>query len=198
MSTVESARSKGNRKKIRSETMTAYDLRQLYATLVDHFSTTDVSDAQNPLDDNDDDVTHLYGVFEEKGNDMGVTKYKSKDEAELRRLLQFPDGRPPQFAKYRHPDSTQSSWDDPKNKVWSEGGEGYKPLELLWHQLCGIATIADDIFQKRGQTVLNKLLADDVGIGKSAQIMGVIAFLFVVYFAEKEGHSRPPLIDDSE
>ena len=178
--------------------MTAYDLKQLYATLVDHFTCTDVSDAQNPLGEDDDDVGELYEIFEEGGDDMGVTKFKAKNEDELRDLLAFPEGRPPQFAKFRHNDTTKSSWDDPKNKRWTEGGEQLEPLRLLWHQLCGIATIADDVFQKRGTPVANKLLADDVGIGKSAQVMGLIAFLFMVYFADDKGHKRPPLVDDSE
>ena len=60
-----------------------------------------------------------------------------------------------------------------------EGGEQLEPLRLLWHQMCGIVTIADDIFQKRGSKVANKLLVDDVGIGKLAQVMGLIAFLYM-------------------
>ena len=71
------------------------DLKQLYATLVDHFSSMDMSDVQNPLADDDDDVADLYDIFEVGGDDMRVTKFKAKNKEELRELLVFPDRRPP-------------------------------------------------------------------------------------------------------
>lgn len=81
--------------------MTTYDSKQLYVTLVDHFSGTDMRDTQNPLSDNEDkDIAELYDIFDAGGDDMGVTKFKVKNEEELRELLVFLDGRLPQLAKY--------------------------------------------------------------------------------------------------
>jgi hypothetical protein len=195
---VENARKSGSRKKIRAETMSERDLRVLYDTLVDHFASSLTSVAQNPLGDEDDNVAHLYDVFDKDGSDMGVTKFKIMDDQKLSDLLDFPGGRPVIFAKFRHCDTMTTSWDTPEDRMWEEGGDHLQPLRLLWHQLCGVASLADSVFQRKGTTVPNRLLADDVGIGKTAQVMAMIAFLISVWYAEKEGKRRPPLIHQSK
>ena len=40
------------------------------------------------------------------------------------------------------------------------------------------------------------LLADGVGVGKTAQVMGFIAFLQSVYHAQKLGGMPPPIIGE--
>lgn len=46
---------------------------------------------------------------------------------------------------------------------------------------------------KRGRGT-NICLSDDVGLGKSAQIMGVIAFIIVVWVAQRDKEVLPPII----
>jgi len=193
---VEAAKKRGSRKRIHAETMTEIDLRLLYDTLVDHFASSQTSVALNPMDEGDADIEDLYKIFDQTGTDMGVTKFRRLDDQELMDLLDFPEGRPVLFAKYRHNDTTQTPWESPDDRMWDVGGELLQPLRLLWHQLCGVASLVDGVFQKPGARVQNRLLADDVGIGKSAQVMGLIAFLILVWFAEKEGKTRPRIIAD--
>lgn len=195
---VKTAMKQGSRTKIRPETMSEVDLQILYDTLVDHFTSSQTSVARNPLDDEDDDVAELYDIFDKDGSDMGVTKYRKMGDQELMDLLDFPEGRPILFAKFRHKDTMTTPWDKPSHKMWEEGGEELLPLRLLWHQLCGVASIVDGIFKPKGKRVRNRLLADDVGIGKSAQVMGVIAFLILVWYLEKKKAARPPIIQDSK
>lgn len=178
--------------------MSESDLRALYDTLVDHFASSLTSVVQNPLSEEDDNVAGLYYVFDKDGSDMGVTKFKTMDDETLMDLLDFPGGRPALFAKYRHHDTMTTSWDTPEDRMWKEGGDSLQPLRLLWHQLCGVASLVDGMFQQKGATVPNRLLADDVGIGKSAQVMAMIAFLISDWYAEKEGKRRSPLICESK
>jgi len=188
----------GSHKKIRADTMSERDLRLLYHTLVDHFATSQTSVSHNPLSEEDDDVAEFYDIFDKGGADMGVTRFRSMDDQSLMDLLDFPQGRPIMFAKFRHIDTTTTPWDSPEDEMWEGGGPGLRPLRLLWHQLCGIASLVDGVFQLRGKQVHNRLLADDVGIGKSAQIMGMVAFLILVWFVEEKGTTRPPIIANGE
>jgi hypothetical protein len=195
---VEKAIKIGSRKKIRAETMSELDLRILFNTLVDHFTTSQMSVVQNPLDDEDNDVADLYDIFDKDGADMGVTKFRLVDNESLKCMLDFAEGCPILFAKYRHTDTMTTAWDNLDDMMWEDGDTELRPLRLLWHQLCGVASLVDGIFQMAGNRVDNRLLADDVGIGKSAQVMGMIAFLILVWFVEKKGTPRPPIIADGE
>ena len=54
------------------------------------------------------------------------------------------------------------------------------------------ASFVDGVFQRRGKRLNNRLLPEDVGIAKSAQVMGMIAFLILVWFVEKDGKRQGP------
>ena len=178
--------------------MSDLDLKSLFATLVDHFASSQTSMVLNPLDEDNDDVADLYEIFDKDGTDMGVTKFRTVNDQELMKLLNFPEGRPVLFAKYRHKDTMTTAWDNPGHSMWRDGADDLQPLRLLWHQLCSVASFVDGVFQRHGKRVSNRLLADDVGIGKSAQVMGMIAFLILVWFVEKDGKPRPPIIADRQ
>ena len=190
------ANARGRKKKIIASTMDESDLKSLYTTLADHFK--ELSEQERSREGGsllmEDD---LRGVFGQDGHDMGVTAYKEKTYEELSMLLGFPEGRPPLFSKYRSKDTTINSWDDPEEESpkWSQGGEGLSSLTLKWHQLCGVASMVEKTFvqQKGGGT--NICLADDVGLGKSAQIMAFIAFLITVWYSEQDpDRPRPPIV----
>lgn len=178
--------------------MSEIDLKHLYNTLVDHFTNSQTSVTQNPLDDEDNNVMDLYEIFDKDGADMGVSKYKNVDDKSLMTELGFSDGRPVLFSYYRHEDTAITPWDNPNHIMWEKGGEKLQPLRLLWHQLCGVASMVDSVFQPQGTHVRNRILADDVGIGKSAQVMAMIAFLILQWYVEKNQKARPPIIADRE
>lgn len=50
--------------------------------------------------------------------------------------------------------------------------------------------------EKAEDDVPGMVLADAVGIGKTAQVMGLIALTQQVYMAEQEAKTRPPLIGE--
>jgi hypothetical protein len=68
-------------------------------------------------------------------------------------------------------------------------------IELLWHQLCGVSEIVNRIWTaEQTPDVHGVLLADDVGVGKTAQVMASIAFIQLVFQSEAHKHLRPPII----
>jgi hypothetical protein len=43
-----------------------------------------------------------------------------------------------------------------------------------------------------------RILADDVGIRKLAQVMVMITFFIMAWYCENDGKNRPPIIADGE
>jgi hypothetical protein len=176
------------------------DLRRLLAELVDHFAlaenasitTEELSDEQCPAFDTDDS----------RAEDIGVGAYKSTDLEELSRMLAFPDGRPVQFSPFRSPVNGYDAWDDEKERRWEQGGEGMIPMQGQWHQLAGVCGIIDKVFlgQEAPPKTSHILIADDVGLGKTLEIMMVLAFVMQVYVCEEnaEIEQRPPIVTGGE
>ena len=191
---ADKANKRGRNKRIVASTMDEDDLQSLYCTLADHFK--DLAAHEHRGDLSSFIESDLGGVFGEDGEDMGVTAHQKQTYEELSTLLGFPEGRPPLFSKFRSKDSTINSWDDPvESSKWTQGGDDLQPLALKWHQLCGVASMVDKMFVQDGGVATNVLLADDVGLGKSAQIMAFIAFLVIVWYSEKDSDNpRPPIV----
>jgi hypothetical protein len=135
------------------------------------------------------------------GNDLGVDEMKMKSTDELCALLSFQDSRPFMWNKYQSEGNIRSAWDTNDEAVqamFSEGGDGMEQLTLLWHQLVGLASMANKVWLKEDEDskTFGILLADDVGIGKTAQVMAFIAFSQVVYESEQQGKPLPPLLGE--
>jgi hypothetical protein len=133
----------------------------------------------------------------ERSADLGVDTFGGKSEADLQGLLGWRNPRPPIFADLRSQRGI-SEWDD--GVEFEQDDPDLEPLKLLWHQTCGIATIVNMLFVDKEQSKMpGILLADKVGLGKTAQVMGTIAFLIQVWMQEKatdtgNAAARPPLI----
>lgn len=123
---------------------------------------------------------------------------RGKTTEELSNLLGFLDARPVNWNSYRAADNLVSPWDEASEEVrasFKNGGPGMVPLKLLWHQLCGVAAIIDRIWTaEETPNVHGILLADDVGVGKTAQVMACIAFIQFVFQLEVRQQARPPII----
>ncbi|KAM6500021.1 hypothetical protein JOM56_003035, partial [Amanita muscaria] len=75
------------------------------------------------------------------------------------------------------------------------GGDGMQELSLLWHQLVGVASLATKAWGPDARHApFGILLADEVGVGKTAQVMAFIALLQLVHQCELNGQQRPPLL----
>jgi hypothetical protein len=138
----------------------------------------------------DDEQSALaYSMFEEnQGNeDIGVAEFKSKSTLEMLQLLslniqtgQFPFGRP-------------------ASTVTTDDGtlvEDSPPAKPHWHQLVGTARMLQGFFTKElGQKPEPTLLCDDVGVGKTMQIIGTISMLAHIIELQRQGKTLPPLLE---
>ena len=122
---------------------------------------------------------------------------KAKTPDELSNLLGFFDARPINWNGYRTADNLVSPWDiaEDAREKFNTGGPDMIALRLLWHQLCGVAAIVNRVWTaEETPDVHGILLADDVGVGKTAQVMASIAFIQLVFQLEKQKQPRPPII----
>jgi len=81
----------------------------------------------------------------------------------------------------------------------------FVPLDLRWHQLCGIhamlthistpqdASIGVDAIPGQVHTRKGLLVSDEVGVGKTAQIIGVISQIMYWKHLHETGEKLPPL-----
>ncbi|KAF8872160.1 hypothetical protein BD779DRAFT_1679866 [Infundibulicybe gibba] len=126
---------------------------------------------------------------------MGVGNMSNHTESQLEQLLGFPDRRPPQWATLRSDNPEITSWDPENASAYTKDSPGMAPLRLLWHQMVGIAAMLDQLFtEEPSPSVPGILLADAVGIGKTAQVMGVIAALQMILIAHEKGEGTIPLL----
>jgi hypothetical protein len=128
--------------------------------------------------------------------DLGVGEFLSRSTNELEALMCWPSSRPPLFANLRSK-TGRSEWAEKQH--FSADDVDLEPLSLLWHQMCGVAAIISKVWTEEPGAVPGVLLADAVGLGKTAQIIAVIAMIIQVWAAEvqqAEGKTavRPPIL----
>jgi hypothetical protein len=179
--------------------MAESDLKRLLAELVDHFAAGDTHLSSDQMLGED------WPAFDEDGDraeDIGVVAYKNTSLQELQTLLAFQDGRPVQFSKFRASDDRYDAWEDEKERLWEKGGEGMVEIRAQWHQLTGVCSIVDKIFLDAAMPpkTSHLLIADDVGLGKTVEIMMVLAFLMQAYVCEQEENidNRPPIVSSGK
>lgn len=184
-----------------SEIAAPDQIEQALATLLHHFESrgatylTSIDDIQGATESED----WAQGLG---NNEIGIEAFRSNTPEEISRLLGFDDGRPASFARWMSLEPGVSAWDLHGNHAskWEVGDAGLIPLKLKWHQLCGIASMVGMAFTAENESkgAKNILIADDVGIGKTAQLMGIIAFLIKCYFAHEKKQLLPPILHASE
>jgi hypothetical protein len=175
------------------------EVTSTWAMFVDHFAAPENFESitlpeGDPLADID--------ILDAEHTDIGVSKMKSKSEGELMNILGFREGRPAHWAKLKCDDPAITSWEagyETKYELTQEGKpkDGMARLSLLWHQMVGIASMADKAWTLNETTSMpGFILADDVGVGKTAQVMGFIALVQQIWTIERGdvGGTRPPLL----
>ncbi|KAJ8581744.1 hypothetical protein M405DRAFT_846837 [Rhizopogon salebrosus TDB-379] len=138
-------------------------------------------------------------------DDLGVDLFRSMDENTLNYLLQFPDGCPALFSGFRSK-SGKSAWDPMLAMAFVKNNPDMQPLSLLWHQTVGIASIVNKIWLCKENTDMlpGILIADEVGVGKTALSMGTIAVMMDAYWAQEFTAGRvkpgvaPAVVDPSK
>jgi len=118
--------------------------------------------------------------------DLGVSKFMQCSEEALALLLNFPNGCPTLFTKFRSA-SGLCAWDGDNAKRFILENSNMQPLCLLWHQLVGVTSVIDKAFTTKPVEagLPGVLIADAVGVGKTALSMGVITFIIDAFFAQK-------------
>ncbi|KAG1784565.1 P-loop containing nucleoside triphosphate hydrolase protein [Suillus plorans] len=127
----------------------------------------------------------------QRSDDLGVEGFSNMDDAQLNHLLQFPGGRPALFAEFRS-QSGKCAWDKAVSLDFIKGNADMQPLSLLWHQRVGVAALADKMWLKKENSdgVPGVLVADEVGVGKTALMMGAIAMIIDAYWVQEVAAGR--------
>ena len=87
----------------------------------------------------------------------------------------------PFFQEFTDPDAVIEPWTEEGERWLADQGSAREPLRPRWHQLVGVFRMLQRSFE--GTPVL---LMDGVGIGKTFQVIGLIACLtyYQVYYAK--------------
>ena len=95
----------------------------------------------------------------------------------------------------------QTAWDCPD--AWdSETGRiidrsKAEPQDLRWVQWVGVHALASQFLASEpAQQPVGALLADEVGVGKTAQMFGLIAYFNYIAELKQSGKELPPLLSE--
>ncbi|KAF9520456.1 hypothetical protein BS47DRAFT_1357316 [Hydnum rufescens UP504] len=119
------------------------------------------------------------------GQDLGVSAFSDRTSEGLRTLLGWPqDQDSPFLLPFRHVDG-QTEFNKGQEALFQHLDPStldppypFTSQRLQWHQLLGIVSAVCQVFSSSDQaSERGILLADEVGLGKTAQGLGLIAFL---------------------
>lgn len=137
-------------------------------------------------------------LYEDLG-DLGTEVETKKSADELAGGLHFTNHRPALFNERKFLYTTLDLWDDERAKLMEEGSLKSEELKLEWVQLAGIAAIVRQTFEDKPseQSPSGILIADTVGMGKSAMVMGFLSLLMqLVEGAGRENSGVPPMVGE--
>lgn len=142
---------------------------------------------------------------------MGVSRFASLSEADLLQTLgiQADDGHIRGWHYHVHDygkvcrDSINLIRD--RNKFESKSDnfpyfsgpspDGYSPCKLRWEQLVGVASIVHNLCTpEENEMRRGILLADEVGIGKTGTILGLLALYMNLFHNSDKGFSSSPIL----
>jgi SNF2 family DNA or RNA helicase len=141
----------------------------------------DPTSTENPLGP-DFDVENTNSL--DIGWSEGVEDLRDLTEEQLWTILGIPDRKIPLFNDTVDPQGVHDPWTE-EGRVWLDSGNG-EPLLLRQYQLVGVVKMVQNAFA--GMPVL---LMDAVGLGKTIQVIAVIAILNW-YREYHDKHSRFP------
>jgi hypothetical protein len=146
------------------------DLRRLYQDLFQ-------SSSERALVELPDPNSLMFDDAIPSDMDLGVEYEVKLDSKTLWTRLGFEGGIPFQFNSHRHKTGALA-WDN--LSMFSDANSSdLEKLQLHWHQLCAVHAIVRKTFtdQASSDGCTGLLIADEVGLGKTAVSIAVIAFL---------------------
>ncbi|KAF7974464.1 hypothetical protein HWV62_12104 [Athelia sp. TMB] len=164
-------------------------IRAIYLDVFQKIQSRDDGEEQIVLDD-----LPIADAMDANG-DLGVARWATYSHDQLAALLHWTDKRPPTFAAHRSANHT--AWDD----VWLDpefatDNADVSELTMMWHQTAGVCAMMDMFFTETKLTARpdpdipgeptcpGLMLADSVGLGKTAQVIGLISTLLQVREAQ--------------
>ncbi|KZP14423.1 hypothetical protein FIBSPDRAFT_751821, partial [Athelia psychrophila] len=151
---------------------------------------------------NDSDVIDLpNGEFVNMEWSEGTEDFQSTTREDIAVALGLVNGEIPNFNAFLDPRGEKTYWDDPG--WFADPAHAKLPCSPRWHQLVGLLAMIHRAFDGK-----NVLLMDEVGLGKTMQIVGVIAILaffreyydakghFPGAFKDRQWHNKPGNIPD--
>ncbi|TFK64365.1 P-loop containing nucleoside triphosphate hydrolase protein [Pluteus cervinus] len=167
-----------------------YVTQQLAASFIDYFRRSPDPEEIMLRDQTLDNAIAL------DTEDLGVAEMSKCSTESLSTQLGFPNAKPPNWADYRHKDTKINPHNSPELFKSAEGSPEFSQICLMWHQLVGVASMVQHAFTAaKRKSNPGILLADGVGVGKTAQVMGFIAFLQLA-LKLWQGVNAPPIIKD--
>jgi hypothetical protein len=141
------------------------------------------------------------GLPEVTGDEECFEKFNQLPEPELWKFLGFnqEDGKVPFFNDYlslagHNPIDHPSAFKDLDSENLPED---FIPCRLRWAQLVGIAAAITTFTQNDAAAVRKSiLLADDVGLGKTGTVMGIIAVFMHARMLQEKGAPLPPIFGE--
>lgn len=135
------------------------------------------------------------------GGDFGMEEEATMSAVSLALALGYRTGRPPSFNTILDR-SGLTPWDNSSrfSKLNVDAlPDNFKKLTLHWHQLAGNHSIVRSILSKdpNSSCVHGMLVADEVGLGKTAQAIAVIAFFMQAIFLQQSKRKYPPVLGKS-
>jgi TATA-binding protein-associated factor len=136
------------------------------------------------------------------GGNFGMEEEAKMTPASLAISLGYRTGIPPSFNTVRDR-SGLSPWDNPDS--FSHMNIDVLPdnltkLRLHWHQLAGNHSVLRSVLSQVPDTsrVLGILIADEVGLGKTAQAIAVMAFFMQAVFLQQTHRKLPRILCKSD
>ena len=127
--------------------------------------------------------------------DTGVEVEAKMPPDQLSFNLGFKDHLPFQFNKYHHSKGF-STWDSPSMLKPGQPHSDMQPQGLHYHQLAGVHAVIRKVFSEKPKEgpCQGILLADEVGLGKTAMAISVMAFLSHLVLLQASEAALPPII----
>lgn len=124
-----------------------------------------------------------------QGVDLGVEEEFPLDSNSLAGALGFNKLLPFQFNGTRHPTGL-NAWSSPEE---FKNVNHLIPLSLHWHQLAGIHSIIRNTFTTQPDSThcTGMLIADEVGLGKTAMVVATIATLNHFFWIQNHTDNAP-------
>lgn len=170
---------------------TRQDIRELKMLYHEYFQHDGDDDDDEPIITESESLINLNDV---EGGDLGVEEESSMPPDTLAYRLGFVrQSLPHQFNTERHP-SGVSLWQE---SSWKSAKQLEK-VKLHWHQLAGVHSVIRNSFSSKEDSddasLSGMLISDEVGLGKTALAITVIAFLNQVLSLMAKGERLPPIL----